>query len=247
MSNKNNNQNKNYQSVTIQTPKQEENNSGDSIKRLEDEGIEMLPLSEAKDYIAQEVAKQLAMIEAKRKEDEAVKKALGELEAQKKEKDFNAYINKDSAKFDKILKEDARVTMLIYRKRNKYGISLEEKRAMYNPDGSLKFNSNGKPLKTEIVKITLNGRKFEYDIGPDYGDQAGPSMITNVPWCVACALAERRYPQPLTNPKTGEKFTPQKAFRPTPTIIAPVVNDDGVQVVNSSHESGGNWQTQVQI
>ena len=129
--------------------------------------------------------------------------------------------------------------MTITRKRNAKGKSMELKSIAYDPHtGAIKLGADGRPIITEYLTVTLNGKKFgpahlqigkvdynipSFDLGRDEGTQFNVSlMLENVPWSVACLLAEKRYPQPLINHKTGQRFTPRNITTNTPS--APLID-----------------------
>lgn len=206
--------------TVIHTPKKEEVNCGDAIKRLEDTGMQMASKDEALDYL-----------EEIRKEKEAVAEILAELKARqfldgqekiKLENRQNEIAMKEAKIFEDSLKKQPKINMTIQRKRNKEGVSMELKTSKFNPiTGALELDGNGKPITTEYIVVIINNKRFgpahlvkvdynisSFDLGPDVGGAEGLIMLNEVPWCVACALAEKRPTHKLINPLTGEIFKP---------------------------------------
>jgi len=210
---------KDFSNVLIKENKTSESNPIDAHKRLEDSGMQMLPVDEARNYL-----------DEVRKEKAEMKQILDEIKARdflkthetaEIEKTQLEIAQREDKIFAKSIEDQGTVSMTIQRRRNNSKESTELKTTKYNmTTGALELDGNGKPINTEFIVIIINGKKFapahlvpgtnynipSFDLGQDFGEQEGLLMLTDIPWCVACALAEKRSTHKLVNNKTGQVY-----------------------------------------
>ncbi|GEM_PF-5501713 len=188
----------------------------DALQILRDHGIEIATKQEAKEYSEmsdlKDIVLQLAqsnqlMLEQNKLQKE--QQIAYEIKDKKSDEVALKKLNEDGKKSDNKIKAEPTVSMMIVRRRNAHGTSIEKQRTAYGKNGELLRDAQGASYKTEVAEICLNNKIYTYDLGADiYGRSEGSITIHNVPWSVAVNLAERRYPQVLFHPETGEKVEP---------------------------------------
>jgi hypothetical protein len=210
---------KDFNSISIKKNKTSESNPVDASKRLEDSGMQMLPVDEAKKYLDElkkEKDEMKLILDEVRARDFLKKHETAEIEKSQLE-----IAQKEDKIFAKSIEEQGTVSMTIQRRRNNSKESTELRTSKYNmKTGALELDGNGKPINTEFIIIIINGKKFapahlvpgtnynipSFDLGQDFGEQEGLLMLTDIPWCVACALSEKRLTHKLVNAKTGQVY-----------------------------------------
>ena len=167
-----------YKSKSIHTPKNEEANPRDAIKRLEDTGTPMASFEEAKDYNnermleAMRVERQACEQESQRLRleraaleqvigDARMKQAMAEQEKIKSENRYHEITRREDQLFRESIEKSPKVNMSIKRRRNRDTVSLELKTTKFDPKtGALVLGKDNKPIMTEYLLVIINGKRF---------------------------------------------------------------------------------------
>ena len=191
----------------------------DALQILRDNGIDVASKQEVKEYNENAKLDQLVQVvtslaqstQQMSLDNQATREAniQQELKEKEHEKIVAKKMSEDVKKSINKIATEPKISMAIVRRRNAHGTSTEKKRTAFGKNGELLRNLRGESYSTEVVELCLNNELYPFDIGPDtYGRSEGMVQIHNVPWSVAVNLAERRYPQVLTHPLTGEVVIP---------------------------------------